>query len=77
MPSRQEATGDLTIDTVPLIKNEIIMNATKTLKNGKSAGYDNIAVQLFKVDPVIASTILRHLFKAGWEGKKVPEDWCK
>ncbi|XP_062609155.1 craniofacial development protein 2-like [Saccostrea cucullata] len=71
-----EATEDLDIDTDPPTKEEI-MNAVKTLKNGKSPGRDNLDAELFKADPGIAATILQPLFTAVWDGEKVPDDWCK
>jgi hypothetical protein len=54
-----------------------IINAIKAFKNGKSPGYDNLDVELFKADPEIAATILQPLLTAVWEEEKVPDDWCK
>lgn len=68
-----EATEDLAIDADPFTKNETV-DTSKNVKNGKSTGYGNLDVQLFKADPEIAATILRPLFTAWWEEEKVPDD---
>lgn len=52
----------------------VIVNAIKTLKNGKSPGYDNLDAELFNADPWIADTILQQLFTAVWEGELVPDN---
>ena len=71
-----EAQEDLDIDTEPPTKEEIV-DAIKTLKNGKSPGQDNLDAELFKADPELAADILQPLFTSIWEGEKVPDDWTK
>jgi hypothetical protein len=42
----------------------VVIDAIKAFKNGKSPGYDNLAVELFNADPGVAATILQPLFTA-------------
>ncbi|XP_071510344.1 uncharacterized protein [Diadema antillarum] len=72
----QEAVCDLDIDIYPPTRAEIIQ-AIKSLKNGKAPGLDNLNAELFKTDPELAADILHPLFIDIWEGKKVPDDWSQ
>ena len=71
-----EAVEDLDIDTAVPKKVEIV-SAIKTLKNGKAPGQDNLNAELFRADPELSASILQPLFKAIWEGERVPDDWTK
>ncbi|KAI4896154.1 hypothetical protein NFI96_009623 [Prochilodus magdalenae] len=72
----QEAIEDLDVNIAPPEKQEII-TATKSLKNRKAPGQDNLNAELFKADPELATNILQPLFTAVWEGKQVPDDWTR
>ena len=52
-----------------------IKRAINKLKNGKSAGPDNIPAEALKTDPTTSAEILYHLFEKIWEEDKVPKDW--
>ncbi|XP_037942792.1 acetylcholine receptor subunit beta-like 2 [Teleopsis dalmanni] len=52
-----------------------ITNAIKLLKNGKTAGSDNIPAEVLKVDLQLTTDILYPLFKIIWETETYPSDW--
>ncbi|KAG6939596.1 hypothetical protein G0U57_000750, partial [Chelydra serpentina] len=54
---------------------EEIIQAIKSLKNGKTPGKDNLNAELFKVNPKLAASILAPLFTSVWEREKVPDEW--
>ena len=64
----------LRIKTTPPTKTEII-NAIKSLKNGKAAGIDDIPAELLKIDPLTVADALKPLFKDIWEKEVFPDDW--
>ena len=72
----QEDVEDLDININPPTKAEIIQ-AIKSLKNGKSPGADNLNAELFKADPEQAANILLPLYTNIWLEKKIPPDWTK
>ena len=45
------------------------------LKNGKTAGLDNIYPKVLKVDPEITAELLYPLLEKTWKEEKIPEDW--
>ena len=71
-----KAADDLDINTARPEKEEII-KASKSLKNGKAPGHDNLNAELFKADQELTTVILQPLFVAIWEGEEVPADWRK
>ena len=57
-------------------KSEII-TALKQIKNGKSAGIDNIPPEILKADIDVTADILHPLIKQIWEKEYLPSDWNK
>jgi len=45
------------------------------MKNGKSAGADNIPAEVLKVDPYISADILLPLFQDIWQTETFPKEW--
>ena len=50
-------------------------NALKEMKNGKSPGYDDIPIELFKEGGDLAKQILFDLILSFWLESRVTEDW--
>ena len=67
---------DLDVDTQPITKTEV-EKAISRLKNGKSAGIDQIQAELLKhgSDNMIES--LTNLLNQCWAEEQVPEDWLR
>jgi len=65
---------ELPISFRPLSKREIV-NAIKSMKNGKAAGADNIPAEVLKVDPYISAYILLPLFQDIWQTETFPKEW--
>ena len=61
----------------PSPRKEEIIAATKSLKNGKSPGKDNISAEVFQRDPQLAADLLKPLITDVWEGKRLSEDWTE
>jgi hypothetical protein len=64
----------LPISTRPPLKREIV-NAIKAMKNGKTAGLDNIPSEVLKVDPHATADILLPLFQDIWQKEKFSTEW--
>jgi hypothetical protein len=45
------------------------------IKNGKTAGLDNIPAQVLKVGPHATADILLPLFQDIWQKEKFPKEW--
>ena len=73
VPSQIEPTP-LHIKTTPPTRSEII-NAIKSLKNGKAAGVDSICAEVLKADPNIIADKLLPLFSNIWQQETFPSDW--
>ena len=58
----------------PPTKTEIQL-ALSQLKNGKTAGLDNIYLEVLKVDPEVTAEMLYPLLEKTWKEEKIPEDW--
>lgn len=54
-----------------------INEAIKALKNGKSAGIDNIPAEVLKGDSQLISSILHPLFRDIWVKETIPNDWLQ
>jgi hypothetical protein len=52
-----------------------IVDAIKTMKNGKAAGSDNIPAEVLKADPYAIADILLPLFQDIWQKEKFPKEW--
>ena len=72
----QDAAEDLDICTDPPTKQEVLQ-AIKSLKNGKAPGADLLNVELFKCDPELAAEILLPFYCKVWNGDAIPGDWSK
>ena len=72
----QDAAEDLDICTDPPTKQEVLQ-AIKSLKNGKAPGTDLLNAKLFKCDPELAAEILLPLYCKVWNGDGIPSDWNK
>ena len=66
----------LNIDCSPPTKNEIL-KATKSLKNNKAPGIDNITAEVLKTDIRFATDWLYDLFHKIWNAETIPEEWCR
>ena len=73
-PDIPEAEEDLSVDTRPPKKEEIIA-AINSLRNHKAAGKDRLNAELFKADAVTAESILQPLFNTTWDRRRIPDDW--
>ena len=64
-------------DTEPIeeITEEEIQKTTKTLKNGKAPGPDNILNELLKCSVSVTSTLLALLFNKCLNKGSIPENW--
>lgn len=71
---QDEATPSLKISTAKPTHLEI-SNAIKELKNGKSAGVDNIPPEIYKTDTNAMAKVLMPLFEKIWQEEKIPSDW--
>ena len=65
---------ELPISVRPPSKREIV-DAIKTMKNGKAAGSDNIPAEVLKADPYAKADILLPLFQDIWQKEKFPKEW--
>ena len=72
----QDAAEDLDICTDPPTKQEVLQ-AIKSLKNGKAPGADLLNAELFKCDPELAAKIFLPLYCKVWNGDGIPRDWSK
>ena len=63
------------IEERPITKLES-KNAIKDMKNGKTAGIDNITVEMMKADIDTTVDVLHDPPSLIWEEEKIPEDWC-
>ncbi|XP_071161160.1 uncharacterized protein [Mytilus edulis] len=73
LPSIPEPSIELEISIEPPTISEIVA-AIKTLKNGKAPGSDNLNVELFKTDPILAANTLQPIFHKIWKEDKVPTE---
>jgi len=64
----------LPIRTTPPSRSEII-DAIKSLKNGKAAGVDSICAEVLKADTSLTAERLLPLFEMIWEQESFPTDW--
>jgi hypothetical protein len=71
-----EAPMDLEIDTDPPSTLEI-QKAIKSLKNKKAPGTDQLNIELFKIDPVVAVNMLHPVFHKIWEKAVIPNSWSE
>ena len=68
---------DLNESNDECISMDEILKAMKSMKAGKSPGYDRVSVEMLRAgDGVVASQLYR-LFNLCWACGRVPEDWCK
>lgn len=58
-----------------VITREEIANALKLLKNGKSAGTDNLPIDLIKADTEQAIDMLHKLLNKIWANEELPQEW--
>ena len=72
-PDIPEAEEDLSVDTGPPKKGEIIA-ASNSLRNHKAPGKDCLNAELFKADAVTTANILQPLFNTIWDRRKIPDD---
>ena len=73
-PNIQEADMDLPIDCNKPTREEI-RKAIQQLKNGKSAGPDNIPAEALKANTETTVDMLLPLFEKIWEEEQIPADW--
>ena len=73
-PDIPEAEEDLSVDTRPPKKEEIIM-AINLLRNHKAPSKDRLNAKLFKADAVTTAEIFQPLFSTIWDTRKIPDDW--
>ena len=73
-PDTPEAEEDLSVDTGPPKKEEIIA-AVNYLRNRKAPGKDRLDAELFKADVVTTASILQPLFNTIWDRRKISDDW--
>ena len=59
------------------VQVEELVKTIKGQKNGKSAGPDNVPIELYKALPHEGYTLLAQCFSAFVEKKKIPESWRK
>lgn len=71
-----EAITDFDVNTDAPAWREVIQ-AIKSLKNGKAPGHDNLNVELFKTHPELVATILIPLFAKIWELEEIPLAWTR
>lgn len=64
----------LPIKTSPPNKSEIV-DAIKSMKNGKAAGFDDITAEILKSDPQLFASSILPLFTKIWNQEEFPEDW--
>ena len=79
-PDIDEAVSD-TLETFetnlePPTKDEI-RRATKSLKNNKVQGIDNISAEMLKADTKLISDKLYKLFNIIWANEVLPAEWLK
>ena len=73
-PEIPPAEEQLNVNLNPPSKQEII-NALKSLKNGKSAGPDGIPPEALKTDMKTTADMLYPLLLKIWTKKEIPNDW--
>ncbi|KAI8503757.1 hypothetical protein Bbelb_187280 [Branchiostoma belcheri] len=73
-PDIPPADAELPINTGKPTKTEI-KKAIMSLRNGKSAGPDDIPAEALKADVGSSTNILHSLFSRIWEEEQVPQDW--
>lgn len=49
----------------------------KSLKNNKAPGNDNLPVEIFQANPIIAAYILYPLFWKIWKNSMIPTTWSE
>jgi hypothetical protein len=54
-----------------------ILQAIKSLRNGKGTGVDRIPPKVLKVDPHTTTKLLYPVIKRIWRQEKMPDDWRK
>ena len=59
------------------VTKEEIKAAIRATQNGKSAGVDEVVVELLKSDLETAAKVLEKLYQRVWNEEEVPEDWKK
>ena len=79
-PAPQNPPDITQADTdLPIVCNaptiEEIKRAIKQLRNGKSAGPDNIPAEALKSDPETIAKMLQPLFRKICEEEEIPRDW--
>ena len=72
-PEEQNAP-ELNVEQGPITTSEI-ENATKKLKNNKSAGVDLLPAELLKTGGSTLKSKLQMLCNSCWERRSVPQDW--
>lgn len=75
-PTHKTNVNLLQIRTDTPSANEII-DAIKSMKNGKAAGSDNIAAEVLKCNPEQFAAILHSLFCKIWISQTFPSDWLQ
>ena len=70
----QPPLPELPISIRPPSKREIV-DAIKTMKNGKAAGSDHIPAEVLKTDSCATADILLPLFQDIWQKEKFPKEW--
>ena len=73
-PDIPPADSELPINTGKPTKVEI-KNAIMSLKNGKSAGPDEVPAEALKVDIMSSVNMLHSLFSRIWDEEQVPAEW--
>ena len=73
-PDIPEAEEDLSVDTGPPKKEEIIA-AINSVRNHKAPGKDRLNAELFRAGAVTTASTLQSLFNAIWDRRKIPDGW--
>lgn len=72
--NENQRTQLLRIDDRPPSEAEI-KHSIMQIKNGKSAGSDNIAPELLKAMPATVAKILQPIIRTVWNSEKIPDEW--
>ena len=73
-PDLPAAEEDIKINTGNITMREV-KNTLKNLKNGKSAGSDNIPPEAWKAGGAVSERVLYGLLRKIWSSESIPEDW--
>lgn len=71
---RETSAPTLSITSEEITRNEVA-TATKSLKNSKATGLDEISAELLKHSQEVVTESLTYLFNLVWHAEEDPDDW--